>query len=206
MAALTASCIDLNIQGNGAYAILKQLATYGAYKMAITDRSTSSCKPCCCAKSCTLLDLVPASPSHTVKAPVSHNPSCYSPAKQQAIDWKASDGEDVNCWICLGVPQSGEDDQVKIIGTLCRKIIHQDFIHQLKTRRRRPGARLAQSDPQLIRKWRWSHPCVLVAITNCPAGYRSHLHGGGSPGTESPFARPYHKSRNSRAQAASKTD
>ena len=51
--------------------------------------------------------------------------------KAQAIDWKASDGEDVNCWICLGVPQSGEEDQVKIIGTLCRKIIHQDFIHQL---------------------------------------------------------------------------
>ncbi|MCF3439513.1 PTS fructose transporter subunit IIA, partial [Escherichia coli] len=32
----------------------------------------------------------------------------------------------------LGVPQSGEEDQVKIIGTLCRKIIHQDFIHQLR--------------------------------------------------------------------------
>ena len=27
MAALTASCIDLNIQGNGAYSVLKQLAT-----------------------------------------------------------------------------------------------------------------------------------------------------------------------------------
>lgn len=52
--------------------------------------------------------------------------------KTQAIDWQASDGEDVNCWICLGVPQSGEEDQVKIIGTLCRKIIHQDFIHQLR--------------------------------------------------------------------------
>ena len=34
--------------------------------------------------------------------------------------------------VCLGVPQTGEDDQVKIIGTLCRKIIHQDFIDQLK--------------------------------------------------------------------------
>ena len=51
---------------------------------------------------------------------------------KQAIDWKASDGEDVNCWICLGVPQSGEEDQVKIIGTLCRKIIHKEFIHQLQ--------------------------------------------------------------------------
>jgi fructose-specific PTS system IIA-like component len=52
--------------------------------------------------------------------------------KSADVDWKASDGEDVNCWICLGVPQTGEDDQVKIIGTLCRKIIHQDFINQLK--------------------------------------------------------------------------
>ncbi|XNM48149.1 PTS sugar transporter subunit IIA [Escherichia coli] len=58
-----------------------------------------------------------------VKAPALNNRSCYRP-QAQAIDWKASDGEDVNCWICLGVPQSGEEDQVKIIGTLCRKIIH----------------------------------------------------------------------------------
>ncbi|MCQ4179452.1 PTS fructose transporter subunit IIA, partial [Klebsiella pneumoniae] len=36
------------------------------------------------------------------------------------------------CWICLGVPQSVEVDQVIIIGTMCRKIIHQDFIHQLQ--------------------------------------------------------------------------
>lgn len=28
MAALTASCIDLNIQGNGAYSVLKQLAGF----------------------------------------------------------------------------------------------------------------------------------------------------------------------------------
>ena len=84
MAALTANCIALNIQGNSVYSILKQLAD-----MAF------------------------------------HNGSAN-------VDWKASDGEDVNCWICLGVPQAGEDDQVKIIGTLCRKIIHQDFINQLK--------------------------------------------------------------------------
>lgn len=31
MAALTASCIDLNIQGNGAYSVLKQLATIAFY-------------------------------------------------------------------------------------------------------------------------------------------------------------------------------
>ncbi|ABX23421.1 hypothetical protein SARI_03609 [Salmonella enterica subsp. arizonae serovar 62:z4,z23:-] len=52
--------------------------------------------------------------------------------KSENVDWKASDGEGVNCWVCLGLPLAGEDDQVKIIGTLCRKIIHQDFINQLK--------------------------------------------------------------------------
>ena len=131
MAALTASCIDLNIQGNGAYSVLKQLATIALQNGFITDshqflqtlllrekmHSTGVCAG------------VAGTPGQTpcVKPPF---PLC--PRKAQAIDWKASDGEDVNCWICLGVPQSGEEDQVKIIGTLCRKIIHQDFIHQLQ--------------------------------------------------------------------------
>ncbi len=66
------------------------------------------------------------SPCRTVSACVKQ-PFVLFARKAQAIDWKASDGEDVNCWICLGVPQSGEEDQVKIIGTLCRKIIHQDL-------------------------------------------------------------------------------
>ena len=37
MAALTASCIDLNIQGNGTYSILKQLATMALQNSFITD-------------------------------------------------------------------------------------------------------------------------------------------------------------------------
>ena len=37
MAALTASCIDLNIQGNGAYSVLKQLATIALQNGFITD-------------------------------------------------------------------------------------------------------------------------------------------------------------------------
>ena len=37
MAALTASCIDLNIQGNGAYSVLKQLATMALQNGFITD-------------------------------------------------------------------------------------------------------------------------------------------------------------------------
>ena len=39
MAALTASCIDLNIQGNGAYSVLKQLATIALQNGVITDQS-----------------------------------------------------------------------------------------------------------------------------------------------------------------------
>ncbi|SQD07921.1 fructose-like phosphotransferase system subunit EIIA [Escherichia coli] len=72
------------------------------------------------------------SPCRTVKAPALNNRSYYSPAKRRLLTGKPADGEDVNCWICLGVPQSGEEDQVKIIGTLCRKIIHKEFIHQLQ--------------------------------------------------------------------------
>ncbi len=82
MAALTASCIDLNIQGNGAYSVLKQLATIALQNGFITD-SHQSCKPCCCAKKCTLLDLVPVSPCRTVKAPALNNRSYYSPAKRR---------------------------------------------------------------------------------------------------------------------------
>lgn len=37
MAALTASCIDLNIQGNDTYSILKQLATMALQNGFITD-------------------------------------------------------------------------------------------------------------------------------------------------------------------------
>ena len=37
MAALTASCIDLNIQDNGTYSILKQLATMALQNGFITD-------------------------------------------------------------------------------------------------------------------------------------------------------------------------
>lgn len=99
--------------------------------------------------------------------------------KAQAIDWKASDGEDVNCWICLGVPQSGEEDQVKIIGTLCRKIIHKEFIHQ-QQQGDTDRACLVKSNPQLIRKWRWSHP-TYCRDHQPPRRDRSHLHGGGSP-------------------------
>ncbi len=132
MAALTASCIDLNIQGNGAYSVLKQLATIALQKRFYHRLTPVPANPCCCAKKMHSTGFgsgvaVPHGKSACVKQPF-----VLFARKAQAIDWKASDGEDVNCWICLGVPQSGEEDQVKIIGTLCRKIIHKEFIHQLQ--------------------------------------------------------------------------
>ncbi len=131
MTALTTNCIDLNIQGNSAYSILKQLA-----EMAFQNGYTTDCHQF-------LQTLLPREKLHSTgfgsgiavphgKSACVKHPFVLFARKSKNVDWKASDGEGVNCWICLGVPQAGEDDQVKIIGTLCRKIIHQDFINQLK--------------------------------------------------------------------------
>ncbi|MDW9214423.1 PTS fructose transporter subunit IIA [Escherichia coli] len=131
MAALTASCIDLNIQGNGAYSILEAVGDNGVTKRFYHRLTPVPANPAAARKMHSTGFgsgiAVPHGKSACVKQPF-----VLFARKAQAIDWKASDGEDVNCWICLGVPQSGEEDQVKIIGTLCRKIIHQDFIHQLR--------------------------------------------------------------------------
>ena len=131
MTALTANCIDLNIQGNSVYAILKQLANMALQNGYVSDRSAF------------LQTLLIREKLHSTgfgsgiavphgKSVCITRPFVLFARKSEKVDWKASDGEDVNCWICLGVPQTGEDDQVKIIGTLCRKIIHADFIAQLK--------------------------------------------------------------------------
>ena len=131
MTALTANCIDLNIQGNSVYAILKQLANMALQNGYVSDRSAF------------LQTLLIREKLHSTgfgsgiavphgKSVCITRPFVLFARKSEKVDWKASDGGDVNCWICLGVPQTGEDDQVKIIGTLCRKIIHQDFINQLK--------------------------------------------------------------------------
>ncbi|POT54872.1 PTS fructose transporter subunit IIA [Citrobacter amalonaticus] len=131
MTALTANCIDLNIQGNSVYAILKQLANMALQNGYVSDRSAF------------LQTLLMREKLHSTgfgsgiavphgKSACVKHPFVLFARKDQQVDWQASDGEAVNCWICLGVPQTGEDAQVKIIGTLCRKIIHQDFINQLK--------------------------------------------------------------------------
>lgn len=131
MSALTANCIDLNIQGNSTYSILKQLSEMAFQNGYITDRNvylqTLLMREKLHSTGFGSGIAVPHGKSRCVKQPF-----VLFARKPTHVDWKASDGEAVNCWICLGVPQTGEDDQVKIIGTLCRKIIHQDFINQLK--------------------------------------------------------------------------
>lgn len=131
MALLTIDCIDLNIHGNTPYSVLKALSDMAFQNGFITDRSAF------------LQTLLLREKLHStgfgsgIAVPHGKNTTVKQPfvlfARQtQGIDWKASDNEAVTCWICLGVPQEGEDDQVKVIGSLCRKIIHADFIAQLK--------------------------------------------------------------------------
>ena len=131
MALLTIDCIDLNIHGNTPYSVLKVLSDMAFQNGFITDRSAF------------LQTLLLREKLHStgfgsgIAVPHGKNTTVKQPfvlfARQtQGIDWKASDNEAVTCWICLGVPQEGEDDQVKVIGSLCRKIIHADFIAQLK--------------------------------------------------------------------------
>lgn len=131
MAPLNANCIDLNIQGNSSYSILKQLANMAYQNGFISDRhqflQTLLLREKLHSTGFGSGIAVPHGKSLCVKQPF-----VLFARKTQLVDWKSSDGEAVNCWICLGVPQSGEDSQVKIIGTLCRKIIHEEFIHQLK--------------------------------------------------------------------------
>lgn len=131
MSELSANCIDLNIQGNIPYSILKQLAEIAFKNGYITDRplflQTLLMREKLHSTGFGSGIAVPHGKSVCVKQPF-----VLFARKTQSIDWQASDGEGVNCWICLGVPQTGEEDQIKIISTLCRKIIHQDFINQLK--------------------------------------------------------------------------
>ena len=95
MAALTASCIDLNIQGNGAYSILKQLATMALQNGFITDShqflQTLLLREKMHSTGFGSGIAVPHGKSACVKQPF-----VLFARKAQAIDWKASDGEDVN--------------------------------------------------------------------------------------------------------------
>lgn len=132
MTTLTANCIDLNIQGNSAYSILKQLADIAKRNGFVSDRSAF------------LQTLLLREKMHSTgfgsgvavphgKSACIKHPFVLFARQTPGVDWKACDEDPVTCWICLGVPQEGEEDQVRMIGTLCRKIIHDDFISQLKS-------------------------------------------------------------------------
>ncbi len=95
MAALTASCIDLNIQGNGTYSILKQLATMALQNGFITD-------------------------SHQFLQTLLLREKMHSTGFGSGV--AVPHGKSA----CVKQPF------VLFARTLCRKIIHQDFIHQLQ--------------------------------------------------------------------------
>lgn len=131
MALLTTHCIDLNIRGNSAYSVLKALADMAYQNGFISDRSAF------------LQTLLLREKLHSTgfgsgiavphgKSAAVKQPFVLFARQAEGVDWRASDDEAVTCWICLGVPQEGEDEQVKVIGSLCRKIIHDEFISQLK--------------------------------------------------------------------------
>lgn len=131
MALLTAHCIDLNIRGNSTYSVLKALADMAYQNGFISDRGAF------------LQTLLLREKLHSTgfgsgiavphgKSAAVKQPFVLFARQAEGVDWRASDDEAVTCWICLGVPQEGEDEQVKVIGSLCRKIIHDEFISQLK--------------------------------------------------------------------------
>ena len=96
MTTLTANCIDLNIQGNSVYAILKQLADMAFQKWLCSDRSIFLAKRYCCAKSC-----IPPALARGIAVPHGKSACIRQPfvlfaRKSENVDWKASDGEDVN--------------------------------------------------------------------------------------------------------------
>ncbi len=88
MAALTASCIDLNIQDNGTYSILKQLATMALQNGFITDShqflQTLLLREKMHSTGFGSGVAVPHGKSACVKQPG----SCYSPAKRRLLTGK----------------------------------------------------------------------------------------------------------------------
>ncbi len=131
MALLTPDCINLNISGNTPYSILKSLADMAFTRGFVSDKNQF------------LQTLLQREKLHSTgfgsgiavphgKSRVVKHPFVLFARRESPVDWQAADGEPVNGWICIGVPQEGEKNQVKMIGSLCRKIIHADFISQLQ--------------------------------------------------------------------------
>lgn len=131
MALLTTDCINLNIGGNTAYSILKQLAEMAYARGFVSDKSQFLHTLLTREKLHSTGFGAGIAVPHGKNACINH-PFVLFARKNEPVDWQAADGEPVNCWICIGVPQEGEENQVKMIGALCRKLIHADFISQLQ--------------------------------------------------------------------------
>lgn len=50
----------------------------------------------------------------------------------QGVEWNALDGEPVSLCICLMTPETSSDDHLKLLSKFARKLIHEDFIDELK--------------------------------------------------------------------------
>jgi fructose-specific phosphotransferase system IIA component len=131
MAVLTPSCIDLNIRGNTTWSILKQLAAMAEKNGFVDDKNRFLQTLLLREKLHSTGFGSGVAVPHGKSACVKH-PFVLFARQSHGVDWKASDEEPVTCWICLGVPQAGEENQVQLIGALCRKIIHAEFIEKLK--------------------------------------------------------------------------
>lgn len=189
MAALTASCIDLNIQGNGTYSVLKQLATMALQNGFITD-SHQFLQTLLLREKCTPRDLVPVSPCRTVKAPALNNRSCYSPAKRRPLTGKPATAKTSIAGSASACRKVAKRIRSKSSAHCVAKLSTR-FYQPTATGRRRPGACFVKSNPQLIRKWRWSHPYVLSRSPTAPPGSLTPTWWR-KPRTESPFSRSYH--------------
>ncbi|MBL7635488.1 PTS fructose transporter subunit IIA [Atlantibacter hermannii] len=133
MPLITPSDINLDIEGNSAYSVLKALAHHAYQQGHVSDQKRF------------LQTLLLREKIHStgfgggVAVPHGKNACVVRPfilfarSRTQRVGWKSMDDHPVNCWICLGVPEHADAAQVSLIGTLCRKIIHQEFTDQLKT-------------------------------------------------------------------------
>lgn len=159
MPTLTAKCINLNIQGNSVYAILKQLADMAFQNGHIADRQKF------------LQTLLLREKMHStgfgsgIAVPHGKSASVQRPfvlfaRKSQLVDWKANDGEAVNL---LDMPR-GAAKRRGCSGSNHRYPVPKNhssgFYPSAETRRCRPGTCVVKSDLNLIRKWLWRHPYV----------------------------------------------
>ncbi|EUJ46640.1 PTS fructose transporter subunit IIA [Paenilisteria rocourtiae] len=49
------------------------------------------------------------------------------------VEWEAMDGQPVQCWICLLVPETGGQEHLRLLSQLSRKLVDPEFVGKLKT-------------------------------------------------------------------------